>query len=51
MKANMYKPSGKNKIYRVDSDAHWPTSIKRKIQWFPFFTIVEHTEKNEKKMG
>ena len=24
----MYKPSEKNKIYRVDSGEHWPTSIK-----------------------
>ena len=43
MKANMYKPSEKNKFNRVDGDEHWPTSIKKKIQWFPFLTIMEHT--------
>ena len=43
MKANMYKPSEKNKFNRVDSDAHCPTSIKKTIQWFPFITIMEHT--------
>ena len=26
--ADMYKPSEKKKIYRVDSDEHCPTSIK-----------------------
>ena len=39
----MYKPSKKKKFNRVDSDDHWPTSIKKKIQWFPFLTIMEHT--------
>ena len=43
MKANMYKPSEKKKINRVDSGEHWPTSIKETIQWFPFLTIMEHT--------
>ena len=43
MKANMYKPSEKRKFNRVDSEEHWPTSIKKKIQWFPFLTIMEHT--------
>ena len=43
MKANMYKPSEKNKIHRVDGDEHWPTSTKETIQWFPFLTITEHT--------
>ena len=28
---------------RVDSDKHWPESIKKKIQWFPFLTIMEYT--------
>ena len=27
IKADMYKPSEKNKIDRVDSDEHWPKSI------------------------
>ena len=40
MKANMYKPYEKNKIHRVDSDEHWPTSIKETIQWFPFLNII-----------
>ena len=39
----MYKPSEKKKCNRVDSDEHWPTSRKKKIQWFPFLTIMEHT--------
>ena len=43
MKANMYKPSEKKKFNLVDSDEHWPKSIKKKIQWFPFLTIMEHT--------
>ena len=43
MKANMYKPSEKNKFNRVDGDKHWPKSIKNKIQWFPFLTIMLHT--------
>ena len=43
MKANMYKPSEKNKFNSVDSDEHWPTSVKMKIQWFPFPDIIEHT--------
>ena len=44
MKANIYKPYGKKKFNRVDSDKHWPKSIKKKIQWFTFLTIMEHTE-------
>ena len=43
MKANMYKTSEKKKFNRVDNDDHWPKSIKIKIQWFPFLTIMEHT--------
>ena len=31
------------KFNSVDSDKHWPKSIKNKIQWFPFPTITEHT--------
>ena len=50
MKSNMYKPSEKNKIHRVDSGEHWPTSIKKTIQWFPFPTIMYHTANtNERK--
>ena len=44
----MYKPSEKNKFNRVDSDEHWPKPIKDKIQWFPFLTIMEHTENKAK---
>ena len=48
----MYKPSEKNKIYRVDSGEHWPTSIKETIQWFPFLTIMKNTaNKMEKNNG
>ena len=43
MKANMYKPSEKKKINRVDNQKHWPASIKERVQWFPFLTIMEHT--------
>ena len=39
----MYKPSEKNKFNFFDSDEHWPTSIKREIQWFHFLTIMVHT--------
>ena len=39
--ANLYKPYEKNKIYRVDSGEHFPTSIKETIQWFTFLAIVE----------
>ena len=44
MRDNMYRPSEKKKFNCVDSDEHRPTSIKNKIQWFPFITIMEHTE-------
>ena len=43
MKSDMYKPSEKRKINRVDSGEQWPTSIKEKIWWFLFLTIMEHT--------
>ena len=43
LKANMYKPSGKKKFNRVDSDDHLSTSTKETIQWFPFRTIMEYT--------
>ena len=43
MKAKMYKTSEKKKFNRVDSEEHWPKSTKKKIQWFPFLTITEHT--------
>ena len=39
----MYKTSEKKKFNCVDSDEHWPKSIKKKIQWFSFLTIMEHT--------
>ena len=43
MKDNMYKPYEKNKFNRVDNHKHWPASIKNRMQWFPFLTIMEHT--------
>ena len=43
MNANMYKPSGKRKFNCVDNQKHWPASMKDKIQWFTFITIMEHT--------
>ena len=39
----MYKPPEKNKSNRVDNHKHWPASIKNKMKWFPFLTIMEHT--------
>ena len=48
MKANMYKPYENNKSDRVDGDEHWPKSIKKKIRWFPFITIMEHTANKTK---
>ena len=36
-------PLKNEKIHRVDSGEHWPTSIKGTIQWFPLYTIMEHT--------
>ena len=42
MKANMYKPSEKT-FHCVDNHKHWPASIKNKMQWFYFLTIMEHT--------
>ena len=47
--ANLYKPSGKNKIHRVDSGEHWPTSIKEKIQCFPFLAIMGYNANNMEK--
>ena len=29
---------------RHDRYLYWPTSIKEMIQWFPFLTVIEHTE-------
>ena len=40
IKANMYKPSEKKKFNRVDSDEHWPTSIKKvKFSGFLFLPL------------
>ena len=41
--ANLYKASEKNKFNCIDSDDYCPTSLKDKIQWFPFLIIMEHT--------
>ena len=38
--ANMSKPSDKKEIDRHDSNLYWLTSMKDKIQWFPFLTIM-----------
>ena len=43
--AKLYKPSDKNKFNCHNSEDLWSTSIKYKIQWFPFLTIMEHTAK------
>ena len=42
--SNVYKISAKKEIDRHDSNLYWSTSIKDKIQWFTFLTIIEHTE-------
>ena len=43
---------GGSMMDKSESDEHWPTSIKEKIQWFPFLTIMEHTaNKMEKILG
>ena len=44
MKANMYKPSEKETYNLVDNHKHCPASIKNRMQWFPFLTIMEHTK-------
>ena len=48
MKDNMYKTSVKNKFNCVDSDENQLISIKKKIMWFPFLRIMEHTENKMK---
>ena len=48
MKSDMYKPSEKRKINRVDSGEQWPTSIKYTSQWLPFPTIMEHTSQKKR---
>ena len=40
-----FKPQNKNKYICIDDYEHWPASIKSTVQWFPFHTIMEHTEK------
>ena len=41
--AGLYKLSGrKNNCH--DSNLYWPTSIKDTIRWFPFLSIMEHTD-------
>ena len=44
----MYKTYGKKKINCVDNHKHWPAPIKETIKWFPFLTIMEHTENKMK---
>ena len=39
LKANMYKPSEKNKFNRVDNQKHWPASTKIKRSGFIFLTL------------
>ena len=46
--ANLSKPSDKKEIDCHDSDMCWPTTIKGKIQWSLFITIMEHTENHLK---
>ena len=42
--ANLYKTSEEKKFSRHDSESYCRTSIKDTINWFPFITIMEHTE-------
>ena len=39
----MYKPPEKKKFNHVGNHKHRPASMKNKMQWFPFPTIMEHT--------
>ena len=41
--ANMNRSSDKKLIDCRDRLTYWPISIKEKIQWFAFHSIVEHT--------
>ena len=51
MKANMYKPSEKNKIHRVDSDEHWTTSIKSQFSGFLFLPLCNILQKTKNNNG
>ena len=39
-----HKPSSKKRINLIENFYHWPESIKRTIEWFPFLHIIEYTE-------
>ena len=39
------KPSSKKRINCIDKSNHWPESIKRTIECFPFLDIMEFTGK------
>ena len=39
----MFKPLDKKEVAHHDSNMYWPTTIKYTIQWFHFFSIMEHT--------
>ena len=43
MKSKTYKPSEKREFNHVDNHKHWQASIKNKMRWFTFPTIMEHT--------
>ena len=40
-------PSTK-KNNRIDDFEHWPASIKKTIEWFPFLEVMEYTENDIK---
>ena len=40
----MSKTCDKKEFGCHDSNLYWSTTIKDTIQWFPFLTIMEHTE-------
>ena len=42
----MLKSSSKKRINCIDNSDHWPESIKKNIEWFPFLDIMEYTGKD-----
>ena len=42
--ANVNRPSDKKEIDHHGRKVYWPIITKETIQWFPFQSIVDHTE-------
>ena len=51
MKANMHKTSEKEKFNPVDSDKHWPISIKIKFSGFLLLTLWNILQIKSNKYG